>query len=84
MLLNAALGLLAVGSLADFGRRGAVCVRRNLGNPWLLALPLDLRRHCPGLGPSSKPLGGGGVKSTNPDNLCRRTYSIRPIRLVPH
>ena len=29
-------------------------------------------------------LGGGGVKSTNPDNLCRRTYSIRPIRLVLH
>jgi len=42
------------------------------------------RRRRPGLAPSSKPLGGGGVKSTNPDNLCRRTYSIRPIRLVLH
>ena len=26
-----------------------VVALRNLGNPWLLALPLDLRRHRPGL-----------------------------------
>ena len=61
-----------------------VVALRNLGNPWLLALPIDLRRRRPGLAPSSKPLGGGGVKSTNTDNLCRHTYSIRPSRLVLH
>ena len=60
-----------------------VVALRTLGNPWLLAylsifaaIVLALL-----LAPN---LGGGGVKSTNPDSVRRRTYSIRPIDLVLH